>query len=68
MTDSRKERLERIGAKLSYIQQEKPKSYVRDEQSLSTYERELDGQIRRIRRWKGETGIPDGIRAAERGR
>lgn len=73
--------LPRIGYKLDYIRDNRPRWYGPDEQRLAMYERGLDDQIRRIqkplpkkkperfklpKRFSDEE--PEGIRAAERGR
>jgi hypothetical protein len=67
------EKLSRIGAKLGYVEKEKPKWYQHDEQILSVYERNLDEQIKRIDRSKPEKKsprfeLPKGVEAAEHGR
>lgn len=63
----------RIGAKLDYIKQERPKWYREDERFLPSFERRLDDQIKKIDAKKPERKrprfeLPKGIDAAEHGR
>jgi hypothetical protein len=73
MTHEKEGTLPRIGAKLTYIEREKPKWGQRDEQILGNYERNLDDQIKKIDSHKPEKKkprfeLPRGISAAEHGR
>lgn len=66
--------LPEINQKLSHIERYKPKWYKEDEQRLRGFNRDLDGQIKRLdkktpepRRLRFELRQPSGIEAAERG-
>jgi hypothetical protein len=68
--------LPRIDYKLNFIEQHKPKWYVADEKQLAAFDRDLDNQVNRIGRKMQQKGykppfklaLPEGIKAAERGR
>lgn len=70
------EKLERIGYKISFVKQHKPRWYDDDEDRLNAVEAHVDNQIKRIGRKTQQKGykppfrleLPEGMKAAERGR
>jgi len=68
--------LPRIDHKLGFIAVHKPKWYESDERELKDFDQRLDNQVNRIGRKTQQKGykppfklnLPEGIRAAEKGR